>query len=449
LRINIRNFLGFLVVLPLFPPLYAFPITSIWGGGTGDWSAAGAWSGPVGAPGAGYQVLIDNGNAVSSTVTISVVTPVLNNIAVDGGDALILNGTLSAGVMRSFGGFTINSGGAFNAGVGGFVQDQSTASTLVNAGGQFLNSGSYSQGNGSTTVNGQLGTDLFHVTGGTVTTGSGGVLDIGAGGYTQDNFVSNTVYSGGQMNVTGNYSQGSGSTTVAGTLSTALFHVTGGVVSIGSGGVLDIGAGGFMQGVSGTSTTISAGGSLTVTGGDYGQEENTSTVLDGTLTADRVNNSGALYGAGAVSGDFANLGTLSPGDGGSGAFTVVGDYSQTGILDADFSALNSGNFLSITGAAALAGTLDVTFMGGFLPQLGDIFPVMSFGSFTGAFDFVNTNITLPPGERLEALYSPTGVSVELVSAPSEATEPATFGLAGIALAGCMWGAARARRRSES
>ena len=377
-------------------------------------------------------MLIGNGSPISSAVILDVATPLLNNIAIDAGDSLSLSANLSAGELRSFGGLTINSGAVLNAGIVGFVQDQITALTIVNMGGQFLDSGSYAQGNGATIVNGQLQTSLFHVTGGTVTTGSSGILNIGGGGYTQDDSVATSIDSGGQMNVTGAYSQGNRSTGVSGTLATSLFHATGGSVSVGNGGVLDIGAGGYTQGTVGTTTTIASGGQLTITGGDFGQEIGTDTLVDGVLTADNITNSGTITGSGLIVGQFADPGSLDPGDNGSGTLSVMGNYTQTGFLDSDFAGLNSGDFLAVDGVASLNGTLNVAFTNGFVPQIGETFPVMSFESSMGHFLNI-TSQNMPPNETLAAIYSFSGVSVTVLDNNTTVPEPANLAMAVLAM----------------
>jgi hypothetical protein len=401
-------------VLPADAQTSGFPVTSTWTGGTGYWSDPANWGNPPGVPAMGYQVLIDTGNPI-----LDVSAPALNNIGIGSGGALTVNSSLPAGSLISFGGLTINANGILNSNAIGFVQDTATARTYINAGGRFLDAGSYSQANGLTFVNGILQTPLFHVTGGAVTTGASGVLAVGAGGFAQDGSVTTTVSKGGQMTVTGAYAQGNGSTSVFGSLGAGLFSIEGGTMYVAGGGSVIAGTGGYAQGTEhapGTSTTIASGGQLTVTGGDYGQEIGTSTIVNGTLTADAVNNSGTFSGDGAIWGQFEDPGYLNPGQDSTGVLSIFGNYTQTGFLDAGFSGINSGDFLAIHGTAGLGGTLDVSFDNGFVPVGGDVFNVMSFTSSTGSFyDIASQN--LPTGESLEALYGPNGVSVEVVGTP--------------------------------
>jgi hypothetical protein len=410
--------------------LKADPITSTWAGGSGDWSDPAQWILP-GVPQAGYQVLINN-TSPQSLVTVDIPTAILNNVGIASQASLTLGANLSAGEFTSFGAVTVGSGATLNAGTGGFVQDMATAATTVSAGGSLLDTGTYSQGNGSTLVNGQLTTPLFHVTGGTVTTGTGGILTVGAGGYTQDLAVTTQVNAGGQMNLTGDFSQGNGTTLVDGVLSTPLLHVTGGTVTVGAGGDLSTGSGGYTQGTSGTVTTIAAGGQLNAIDGDYSQEIATSTIVDGTLTANAVNNSGTVSGSGQINGDFNNLGTIAPGDGGVGSLDISGNYSQTGFLDIDLDGPDSVTVLNAGGEASLGGTLDVSLLGGFVPTLGETFLVMTYGSVSGSFNDISDS-GLPAGEYWGPTYDPNDLFLTVDTGSPSVPEPSSLVLLALGL----------------
>ena len=318
---------------------------------------------------------------------------------------------------------------------------------MISSGGSFLDTGTYSQGNGSIVINGQMTMLLFHVTGGTVTTGGTGALTIGSGGYTQDSSVTTQINAGGQMNLTGDYAQGNGSTIVNGTLTTALLSVTGGSVSVGSGGVLTTGSGGYAQGVAGTSTTIAAGGQIDTVGGTYGQEIGTSTIIDGTLTATAVNNSGTVTGSGTVDGDFNNLGTLAPGDSGIGSLGISGNYFQSGFLVADLSDSDSGDVLNVGGDATLGGTLDLSLQDGFVPTLGETFLVMTYGADTG--NFYDIESALPANEYWDASYDAGDLYVTVdAGSPAAAPEPPTFLLLATGYVGLLWTLKRVGRNRK-
>jgi hypothetical protein len=78
----------------------------------------------------------------------------------------------------------------------------------------------------------------------------------------------------------------------------------------------------------------------------------------------------------------------------SGALRFGGDFTQTasGTLFVQIGGLipiTEFDQYQITGAATLDGTLDVTLTGGFVPNPGDNFTVLTFASHTGQFATVN------------------------------------------------------------
>ncbi len=71
---------------------------------------------------------------------------------------------------------------------------------------------------------------------------------------------------------------------------------------------------------------------------------------------------------------------------------VDGDFTQsaTGSLLFDLRSASDFDQLDIIGGlSVLGGSLDVSLVGGFAPQLGDVFDLLDFGSATGAFDTLN------------------------------------------------------------
>lgn len=414
---------AFVIVAELLlavPALNASPITSTWSGGAGNWSDPASWAAPSGVPLDGYQVLINNTSPLS-IATVDVATPVLNNVGVASQASLVLAANLSAGEITSFGRIDVGGSATMNVSQGGFVQDTPTAALIVLSRGSVLDLGTYSQGGGLTLIDGTVTTSLFHVTGGNVTTGAGGALLVGNGGYVQDLNVSTLVDSGGRAVITGDYSQGNGTLIVNGSFSTSLVSVTGGNVAVGPGGQLIVGSGGYAQGVTGTATAISSGGQLTVSGSAYSQEIGTSTLIDGALTANQLNNSGLVTGDGTVNAYFRNLGTLEPGDDGApGVFTINGQYAQHGFLDIDIDGPNSNSELNISDGATLHGTLDVSVGDGFTPQLGSSFVVMTYSSFVGAFDDIVAS-GLEPGEFWDVSYEKNDVLLTLEGTANSAS----------------------------
>jgi hypothetical protein len=114
---------------------------------------------------------------------------------------------------------------------------------------------------------------------------------------------------------------------------------------------------------------------------------------------------------------FTNRGNLTIGPG--SVFTVTGDYSQspTATLEVQISACpDTGQFgqLVVAGQASLAGTLTVTLLNGFVPQVGDSYQVLTFGTRTGDFDTIS-GLDLGNDLRFNPVYDDTSLSLVAVS----------------------------------
>lgn len=96
--------------------------------------------------------------------------------------------------------------------------------------------------------------------------------------------------------------------------------------------------------------------------------------------------------------DVANLngGWVGPGNS-PGRLSITGDYTQDslssitfevgGILPADSNILvGAYDVLSVTGAASLAGELQLSWYNGFAAEIGDSFDLFTAESFSGDFD---------------------------------------------------------------
>jgi hypothetical protein len=72
--------------------------------------------------------------------------------------------------------------------------------------------------------------------------------------------------------------------------------------------------------------------------------------------------------------------------------------------------------MTLTGVARLAGTVDVSLIGGFMPNLGDSFPIVSAtGGVIGTFDTENLPM-LMMGSKFVVSYNPTNVVLEVIMA---------------------------------
>jgi hypothetical protein len=139
-------------------------------------------------------------------------------------------------------------------------------------------------------------------------------------------------------------------------------------------------------------------GTLSFAGG-YTQNAGSTTAEGGTI-ASVVGldiQGGSIGGSGTINAAVADAGHLAPGlsPGPSmGAVTIVGTCTQTAgaAFDVDIAGLVAGSGhdqANITGAATLAGALDVTLVNGFVPAELDTFTVMTFPSSVGEFDAFN------------------------------------------------------------
>ena len=189
-----------------------------------------------------------------------------------------------------------------------------------------------------------------------------------------------------------------GSLSTAGTL--ALGDITGpGQLTI-SGGLTNSGT-----------VLIGPGADLSV-GGNYIQTAGATQLDSGQLTAIGLVDleGGVLGGTGTVNANVLNNAEVDAGQPGSpGLLTILGDYTQTagGVLVVEIGGPNTGtdfDQINVTGQATLDGTLTVNLTGGFVPNSGDSFQVLTFGSGTGVFATVNGD-----GPLFAASYDPVDV----------------------------------------
>jgi hypothetical protein len=140
------------------------------------------------------------------------------------------------------------------------------------------------------------------------------------------------------------------------------------------------------------SVAVDSFGTFLVTG-EYQQTAGSTVLNNGSLTAGTqvTLDGGTLAGSGRVNADVRNNAEVEVGgSGATGILTVNGNYTQTagGVLRVRIGGLTPGadfDQLNITGQATLDGTLTVSLTGGFVPNGGDSFTIMTFGSGSGAF----------------------------------------------------------------
>lgn len=118
--------------------------------------------------------------------------------------------------------------------------------------------------------------------------------------------------------------------------------------------------------------------------------QNLALTIDGDLVSDRIalTDSGRLGGTGTLTAAVDNAGTVAPGSS-PGTLTIDGDYDQIddGTLEMELAGTDDGAFdvLEATGTATLDGELQVELIGGFEPEVGDTFEILTADAVTGTF----------------------------------------------------------------
>jgi hypothetical protein len=153
-------------------------------------------------------------------------------------------------------------------------------------------------------------------------------------------------------------------------------------------------------------------------GGAYTQTDGYTLLAGGTLTAPGgvMLQGGGLFGTGTINGNVTNAAYLGVGgDAATGTLTVNGSYTQAdaGTLAVRLGGLSADSQfdqLRVTGTATLSGTLSVSLFGGFTPQEGNQFAVLTASSRSGGF--MNTDFPdLGGGLFLTAVYDPADVTL--------------------------------------
>lgn len=136
----------------------------------------------------------------------------------------------------------------------------------------------------------------------------------------------------------------------------------------------------------------------------------------GSVIMDNINISETetLSGIGTIQADLTNAGTVSPGTS-PGTITIDGDYTQesTGTLEIELGGTTPGteyDQLIVTGTATMAGTLNVSFIDEFTPQLGDSFTILPYGIRSGGF----TTLNLPDAYRWGINYGYSGLTITVL-----------------------------------
>ena len=361
-----------------FMAAFACLVDICWDGGGADtlWTTALNWTGDV-LPSAGNNVSIDLGGVftVDFGTTIG-----LNTLTLGADDVLNINsGTLTLALASVF-------NGALNLAGGTWVGN---SNDIVN--GAFNWSGGSATGTGLLTTNGPV----------TINAPGGASL---ARDWTATAPVSWGV---GNLQVTGvtltNQSTFNANAGATLTLTAGSTFANAGTFNVNSNTLIDQGSFNNTNTVNVLTGELSLNTTYTQTAG--------TTVLGGsdiTTVSPLAINGGTLQGAGTVTGDVALTAATLIVAGSTGTTTIDGNFSMTGasMLDIEVGGLTQGaatggfDHLAVTGTANLAGTLNATVTGGFVPTNGNQFQFLTAGGgVTGVFATENlpTNFSLTYG----------------------------------------------------
>jgi len=165
-----------------------------------------------------------------------------------------------------------------------------------------------------------------------------------------------------------------------------------------------------------TGTKFTTGGAYTQTGG--------TTTVDGTLTAPSGTSiqGGKVFGKGTIASTVVSSGAFTAGD----SPTKTGKLSPStytqnanGSLNIAIGGLTAGTQygqLAVANGASLNGTLNVTLINNFLPAIGNTFTILTTSARSGQFATVN-GLSINGGEHFQISYGATSVTLTVVSGP--------------------------------
>jgi len=333
----------------------------------------------------------------------------LSGVNTYSGGTTVSAGTLTGTAVSLQGDIVNNAALVFDDAVGGaYAGDLSGTGTVTKTGTGIVTFSGTNSYTGATAIN--EGTLIAGGTGigdtSAVTVGDDGTLLLGA-----DETIGSLAGTGAVDAAAFTLTAGGngGSTEFSGTLDGAGFAKagTGALTLSGTGTLGDLAVDGGSLLVSGDFTAPAAvasgatldvltGGALT---GDVTGAAGSFTKVNGTVTG-AVANAGTLSGAGTIVGDVTNSGTVAPGNS-PGILTVNGNYTQTstGSLAAEITPVTTAGTgydqLSVTGTAALDGTLAVAPASGLYVADSTYDVVRSDTGITGDFATITGNVISP------------------------------------------------------
>ncbi len=366
----------------------------------------------VGATTAGRMQILGGGVVINGNGVLGRDGSASGSVMVTGAGSTWNNTGLTVG-SNGIGLLEIASGAVVNASVDGFVaaNPSSSGDVYVTGGSKWILGGNLYIG-GNTT--GAGGPGAVHVSGNGQVTAAATLL-YGNGGLI---LGTDPVLSFTSLTSNGGYVRLEADTTLPNN-----FNISAGGLRFETNGHTGVFAGNFTGsgGLTKAGGPLLGAGTLTLTGTN--NYIGTTTVsngillVNGSVTSPVVVNTGAtLGGTGAVGSVTVNSGgTVSPGSGALGTLTVNGSYNQTsnGNLEIQLGGTAPGSGfdrLAVSGAASIAGTLNLSLANGFNPSVGQTFAIISSSGASGNFSTINSS-----GFTVRSDVSATGVVLTVVS----------------------------------
>lgn len=153
--------------------------------------------------------------------------------------------------------------------------------------------------------------------------------------------------------------------------------------------------------------------------GNFINSNSSSATINGIVTvANTIVQSGILKGNATliVPNGLTNTGTVAPGNS-PGLFTITGNFANTatGKLETELGGNATAgvdyDLLSVSGNAAIDGTLDISLVNSFVPTVGQTFTIVTATAVSGTFATVNW----PAGVNGTIIYTATTVQINILS----------------------------------
>jgi len=353
-----------------------------------------------------------------------------NALNVSGATSTLL---FSAGVFNLNAGATVSGPGTVLLNSSGTVNVNSAVTIPVATTFNFL-VGTLA-GTGPLTANGTFNWSGGLMTGATTTTVNGPLNISGLTGISGSHVLNNTATASwtagagvGMWTGTGSVINNSGTWDVQ-IDGGAIVNHYGGATTFNNLGTFKKSAGAGSMSVSipfNNSGTVDAqSGTLNMSSSSYTQTAGVTRLTGGAFTSTTNINiqGGALAGSGTVTGPVivSGTGALAPGLS-AGTLALAGAYTQqgpNGAFNVEIGGTTPGtqfDRVNVTGAASLAGVLNVSLINGFIPASGDSFTIMTYPSHTGTLTLNLPAITCL-GWRVD--QGPTAIVLTAVSRPAE------------------------------